>query len=39
MIFTLPEREWMIFTVEEWEQMLLQYAYFQDLMRNDRERI
>jgi len=27
----------MIFTVHEQEQTLLQYVYFQNLMRNDRE--
>ncbi len=34
-IFTIHERERMIFTVCEPEQMIMQYALFKDLMRND----
>jgi len=43
MIFTLNEQERMIFTIHEWEQvhkwkqMILWYAHFQALMRNDQE--
>ncbi len=36
-IFTVQARERKIFTVHKWEQKILQYAHFQDLMRNDWE--
>ena len=43
-IFKVHEWEWIIFrvhkqdgTIHEWEQMILWYARFQDIMRNDQE--
>ncbi len=36
-IFTVNEKEWMIFTVHKWVGMMLWYAHFQDLVRNDQE--
>jgi len=36
-IFTVNEKENMIFTVHKWVGMMLWYAHFQDLVRNDQE--
>ncbi len=35
MIFTVFESEEMMSKVHEWEETILQFAYFQDVMRND----
>ncbi len=37
MIFTVHQWGLMIFTVHKWEWMILQYADFQDVMKNDWE--